>query len=135
MDAQDVLRDVGLILLAGVVSIPVAVLLRLPLMVVLLGAGVLVGPSVLDLVENPVDGLGAQLVFTLGVSLILFHGGVGISLRVISRTAVGLGMLVLPGILITAVRGGARRHAGLLAAVLRRSPGRCGARRDRSRRS
>jgi potassium/hydrogen antiporter len=103
VDAQDVLRDVGLILLAGVVSIPVAVLLRLPLMVVLLGAGVVVGPSVLDLVENPVDGLGAQLVFTLGVSLILFHGGVGVSLRVISRTAVGLGMLVLPGILITAV--------------------------------
>jgi len=103
VDAQDVLRDVGLILLAGVVSIPVAVLLRLPLMVVLLAAGVLVGPSVLDLVENPVDGLGAQLVFTLGVSLILFHGGVGVSLRVISRTAVGLGLLVLPGILITAV--------------------------------
>ena len=41
--------------------------------------------------------------FTLGVSLILFHGGLGISLRVISRTAVGLGLLVLPGVVITAV--------------------------------
>lgn len=103
MDAQEILLHVGLILLAGVVSIPLAVLLRLPVMVVLLGAGVLVGPSVLDWVENPVAGLGAQLVFTLGVSLILFHGGLGISLRVISRTAVGLGMLVLPGILVTAL--------------------------------
>ena len=55
-----------------------------------------------DLVENPVDGLGAQLVFTLGVSLILFHGGLGISLAS-SRAAVGLGLLVLPGILITAL--------------------------------
>lgn len=103
MDTQDILLHVGLILLAGVVSIPLAVLLRLPVMVVLLGAGVLVGPSVLDWVENPVTGLGAQLVFTLGVSLILFHGGLGISLRVISRTAVGLGLLVLPGILVTAL--------------------------------
>jgi potassium/hydrogen antiporter len=103
VDAQDVLRDVGLILLAGVVAIPVAAVLRLPRMVVLLAAGVLLGPSVADVVENPVDGLGAELVFTLGVSLILFHGGVGISLRVISRTAVGLGLLVLPGIAITAV--------------------------------
>jgi cell volume regulation protein A len=103
VNAQDVLLDAGLILLAGVVSIPVAVLLRLPVMVVLLAAGVLIGPSVTDVVDNPVDGLGAQLVFTLGVSLILFHGGLGISLRVISRTAVGLGLLVLPGILITAV--------------------------------
>src|SRR5262245_30053107 len=72
-------------------------------MVVLLPAGVGLGPSGADLVENPVEGLGAQLVFTFGVSLILFHGGVGISLRVISRTAVGLGLLVLPGIVITAV--------------------------------
>lgn len=103
MDAQDVLRDAGLILAAGVLSVPIAAVLRLPLMVVLLGAGVLVGPSAAGLVDNPVDGLAAQLVFTFGVSLILFHGGLGISLRVISRTAVGLGLLVLPGILITAV--------------------------------
>lgn len=103
MDAQDVLLDVGLILLAGVVATPIAAVLRLPPMVVLLGAGIVIGPSVTDLVENPVDGLGAQLVFTLGVSLILFHGGLGISFRVISQTAFGLGLLVLPGILITAV--------------------------------
>ena len=103
MSAQDVLLDVGLILLAGVVSTPIAVLLRLPVMVVLLGAGIVIGPSVADLVDTPVDGLGAQLVFTLGVSLILFHGGLGISLRVISRTAVGLGLLVFPGVMITAL--------------------------------
>ena len=103
MSAQDVLLDVGLILLAGVLSTPIAVLLRLPVMVVLLGAGIVLGPSVADLVDTPVDGLGAQLVFTLGVSLILFHGGLGISLRVISRTAVGLGLLVFPGVMITAL--------------------------------
>ena len=103
MSAHDVLLDVGLILLAGVVSTPIAVLLRLPVMVVLLGAGIVIGPSVADLVDTPVDGLGAQLVFTLGVSLILFHGGLGISLRVISRTAVGLGLLVFPGVMITAL--------------------------------
>ena len=85
-----------MILLAGVVAIPLATLLRLPGMLLLLAAGVLIGPSALDLVDNPVAGLGAQLVFTLGVSLILFHGGIGISLRVLSRTAVGLGLLVLP---------------------------------------
>ncbi len=55
MGAQEILLHVGLILLAGVVSIPLAVLLRLPVMVVLLGAGLLVGPSVLDWVENAVS--------------------------------------------------------------------------------
>jgi cell volume regulation protein A len=99
---SEALRQIGLILAAGLVSVPVATLLRVPLMVVLVGAGVLIGPSALDLAENPLDGVGAQLVFTLGVSLILFHGGVGISLRVIERTAVGLGLLVLPGVALTA---------------------------------
>jgi potassium/hydrogen antiporter len=103
MDSGEVLRDVGLILATGLAAVPLAALLRVPIMIVLVALGALIGPSVLDWVENPVDGLGAQLIFTLGVSLILFHGGVGISLRVISRTAVGLGLLVLPGVALTAV--------------------------------
>ena len=69
----------------------------------MLGA-LLLGTAAFGVVQGGhADGLGAQLVFTLGVSLILFHGGLGISLRVISRTAVGLGLLVLPGIMITAL--------------------------------
>ena len=100
---SEVLRQIGLILAAGLVSVPVAALLRVPLMVVLVGAGVLIGPEALDWAQNPLEGVGAQLVFTLGVSLILFHGGLGISLRVIQRTAVGLGLLVLPGVALTAV--------------------------------
>lgn len=33
----------------------------------------------------------------------MFHGGTGISLRVLSHTAVGLGLLVLPGVFLTAI--------------------------------
>ena len=58
----------------------------------------MIGPSVLGLVSNPLVGVAAQLLFNLGVALILFHVRVGISLRVISRAAVGLGLLVLPGV-------------------------------------
>jgi potassium/hydrogen antiporter len=71
-------------------------------MIVLVAVGALIGPSALGIVENPLNGVGAQLIFTVGVAMIIFHGGVGISLRVISRTAVGLGLLVLPGVAITA---------------------------------
>ena len=103
MEVEPILRDFGLILGAGLVSQLIATLLRLPEMVVLVAAGALIGPSVLGIVSNPLDGVGAQLLFNIGVALILFHGGTGISLRVISRTALGLGLLVLPGVLITAV--------------------------------
>ena len=69
----------------------------------LVAVGALIGPSVLGIASNPLDGAGAQLIFTMGVSLILFHGGVGISLRVLSQVGVGLGLLALPGVLITTV--------------------------------
>src|ERR671939_24461 len=103
METEQILRDFGLIVGAGLLSQTLANLLRLPEMVVLIAVGALMGPSVLGLVENPLEGVGAQLVFTIGGSLILFHGGTGISLRVISRTAVGLGLLVLPGVFLTAL--------------------------------
>ncbi len=53
--------------------------------------GALIGPSVLGLVENTPDGVGAQLVFAIGVSLIPLHSG--ISLGALSRTAGDLGPL------------------------------------------
>jgi NhaP-type Na+/H+ or K+/H+ antiporter len=55
-------------------------------MVVLVAADALIEPSVLGLVSNPLNGVGAQLLFNIGLALILFHGGTGISLQVISRT-------------------------------------------------
>lgn len=102
MEIEHILRDFGLILGAGLVAQFFATVTRVPEMILLVAAGAVVGPSVLGLVSNPLDGVGAQLLFNMGVALILFHGGVGISLRVISQTAFGLGMLVLPGIFITA---------------------------------
>ena len=103
MDVQEVLRNLGLILGAGLCAGPIAVLLRVPQMIVLVAIGALIGPSALGIAENPLSGLGAQLIFTVGVSVILFHGGTEISVRVLSRTAVGLGLLVLPGVLLSAV--------------------------------
>src|SRR5215211_5243042 len=103
MEIEHILRDFGLILGAGLVSQLIATLLKIPQMVVLVAAGALIGPSVLGLVANPLNGVGAQLLFNIGVALILFHGGTGVSLRVISKTAVGLGLLVLPGVLLTAI--------------------------------
>jgi potassium/hydrogen antiporter len=102
VEVEHILRDFGLILGAGLISQFIATLLRLPEMVVLVAAGALIGPSVLGIVENPLGGVGAQLLFNIGGPHPVSRR-TGISLRVISRTAVGLGPLALPGVLITAV--------------------------------
>lgn len=102
MDIDHILRTVGIVLAVGLVAVPLATLLRLPSMVVLVAAGIVAGPTLLDLVEVPISGVGPSLLFTMGVALILFHGGIGVSLRVISKTAVGLLLLAIPGVMITA---------------------------------
>jgi cell volume regulation protein A len=72
-------------------------------MVVLLGAGALLGPHALDTIELPLDSLGVQLLLTLGASFILFYGGLGLSLRVLRPVAAGLGLLAVPGVVLTAL--------------------------------
>src|SRR3712207_9236951 len=102
MHIEEILLTFGAILGAGLLAQLVATFLRIPEMIVLVAVGALIGPSVLGLVSNPLDGVGAQLLFNIAVALILFHGGVGIDRKSVSRTSVGLGLLVLPGIFITA---------------------------------
>lgn len=102
LDTTDVILTIGLILAAGLVALPVATFLRVPYMLVLVGAGALLGPSVLDRIDVPLGGTGEQVLLTLGVSFILFHGGLHLSTRVLGRVAFGLGMLVLPGVIVTA---------------------------------
>src|SRR5215207_11457684 len=80
VEVEHILHEFGLILGAGLLSQLAATLLRISEMIVLV-VGALIGLSVLGIASNPLDGAGAQLIFTMGVSLILFHGGVGISLR------------------------------------------------------
>jgi cell volume regulation protein A len=105
--AQDVIQTLAILLGAGVVSELLAGLLRVPRMVVLLGAGVLLGPEALEAVELPLESVGVQLLLTLGVSFILFHGGLGLLFSVLRPVALGLGLLAVPGVVITALLTGA----------------------------
>ena len=75
-----------------------AELLRVPEIVLLLAAGAALGPSALDVLDVPLDSLGAQLVFTLGVSSILFYGGLNLSLLVLREVWVSLGLLSILGV-------------------------------------
>ena len=72
-------------------------------MLVLLLGGTLLGPSVTDVIDVPLDSTGAELLLTLGVSFILFYGGLQLSVGVLSRVAVGLGLLAVPGVVVTAL--------------------------------
>lgn len=107
MSTQDVIEILAVVLGAGLVAELLADALRLPRMVLLLAAGVLLGPHVTDVLDVELDSIGVELLLTLGVSFILFHGGLGLSLHVLSRVGVGLALLALPGVVVSAVVTGA----------------------------
>jgi cell volume regulation protein A len=108
---DDVILTLSLLLSAALVARFVASLLPVPEIIVLVAVGALLGDSVLDVVDVPLDSLGAQLLFTLGVSLILFYGGLNLSLPVLRRVWIGLGLLVVPGVLLTAAVVGVTAYA------------------------
>jgi cell volume regulation protein A len=103
VSARDVIETLAILLAAGVAAELLAGLLRIPRMITLLGAGVLLGPEVVDALELPLESVGVQLLLTLGVSFILFHGGLGLSASVLRPVALGLGLLAIPGVLVTAL--------------------------------
>src|SRR3954468_12460321 len=100
---RDVILTLSLLLVAGLVARLLATLLRVPEIVFLLGLGALLGPSALDVLDVPLDSLGAQLVFTLGVSSILFYGGLNLSLDLLRGVWLSLTLLAIPGVLLTAL--------------------------------
>jgi potassium/hydrogen antiporter len=102
MTTKDVILTITLMLVAGLAARLVADLLRVPHMLLLLAAGAVLGPSVSGAIDVPLDSMGAELVLTLGVSFILFHGGMQLSVAVLSRVAIGLLLLAIPGVVLTA---------------------------------
>jgi potassium/hydrogen antiporter len=107
MTTRDVIEILAVVLATGLVCQIVAGALRLPRMVVLLAAGVLLGPHVLDILDFELGSIGVELLLTVGVSFILFHGGLGLSLGVLSRVGVGLTLLAIPGVVVAALLTGA----------------------------
>ena len=107
---RDVLLTLSLMLSAARAARFLASLARIPEILLLVLFGALLGPSMLDVIDVPLDSLGAQLIFTLGVSMILFYGGLNLSFRVLRQVWVGLGLLILPGVILTAAVTGAAAH-------------------------
>jgi cell volume regulation protein A len=104
---RDVVLTVGLLLAAGLAARVFADLLRVPEIVLLIAFGAALGPSAVDVIDVPLDSIGAQLLFTFGVSSILFYGGLSLSIGVLRGVSLSLGLLAVPGVVLTALVTGA----------------------------
>lgn len=107
---DDIFLTLSLLLMGALLARFIASLIGIPEILVLVVIGALFGEHALDVVDVPFESLGAQLMFTLGVSLILFYGGLNLSLPVLRKVSVTLAMLAVPGVLLTTAIVGAAAH-------------------------
>jgi Kef-type K+ transport system membrane component KefB len=95
-----VFESVAAVLAVCVAAGILAVLLRQPLIVGLIAAGIAVGPQVLGLVEHSTE---IELLATIGISLLLFVVGLKLDVRLVSKLgpvalATGLGQVAFTSI-------------------------------------
>jgi potassium/hydrogen antiporter len=103
VSVDQVIGTIALVVGVGLVVRVLADVLRLPPMLLLIAAGAILGPHATGVIDVPLRSDGAQLLLTLGIAFILFYGGLNLSTRVLSRTVVSLVLLVVPGVVLTAL--------------------------------
>src|SRR5688500_7541293 len=105
MDWNDPALTFALALAAGMTAQVLARHLRVPGIVLLLLAGVLLGPDMAGIVRPQTLGAGLQIIVGAAVAVILFEGGMHLDLARLQREALTIRRLVTVGAIITGVGG------------------------------
>jgi len=96
--------------IAGITGQVIAAWLKVPSIVFLLLLGILLGGNGLHILNPHQLGLGLEVIVSLSVAIILFEGGLNLSLQELGRVSGSLRNLVTIGTLITFIFGGMAAH-------------------------
>ncbi|HEY9824121.1 MAG TPA: cation:proton antiporter, partial [Stenomitos sp.] len=95
---------------AGIAAQVVAAFIKVPSIVFLLLFGIALGPSGLGLLNPHLLGKGLEVIVSLSVAIILFEGGLNLTLREVQDVSSSLRNLVVLGTFITLLGGSAAAH-------------------------
>ena len=99
-----------LAVLSGITAQVVAAYAKVPSIVFLLIFGIVLGSDGIDWLHPQEIGLGLEVIVSLSVAIILFEGGLNLSLRELDRVSGSLRNLVTFGTLITFLGGSLAAH-------------------------
>lgn len=102
--------SIGIALAVGVVAQIIARHLLMPGIVLLLAAGVLVGPDVLNVVRPAELGQTVQTIVGFAIAIILFEGGLNLDIGRLRADAAVIRRLVTVGAIITGAGGALAAH-------------------------
>ena len=98
------------VLIIGIFSHMLGRLLKIPSIVFLLIAGVILGPEVTGIIQTGSFGNGIELLVSFSVAIIVFDGGLDIDIRQIRKIQKGILNLVTIGVLTTALLSAAAAY-------------------------
>ncbi len=107
---SDPALSVALAMAAGMLAQALGRHLRVPGIVLLLGAGVILGPDALGVVRPDSLGSALQVLVGFAVAVILFEGGMNLEFRRLRREARSIRQLVTLGAVVTAAGGAGAAH-------------------------
>ncbi|WAS04790.1 cation:proton antiporter [Gloeomargaritales cyanobacterium VI4D9] len=109
-DSLSLTLQIVLAVVAGIGAQVLADVLRVPSIIFLLLFGIVLGADGLGWLQPQSLGTGLEVVISLCVALILFEGGLNLSLRELGQVSGTIQNLVTVGALITLVGGGVAAH-------------------------
>ncbi|ENK0838448.1 sodium:proton antiporter [Clostridium botulinum] len=101
LSANNILRLIALVILAGVVFGKISRRVNLPDVVLFIVAGVILGPEVLNLINIDSYPVGNQLILTFGAAYILYDGGREIDLKIFNEVKISVLLLSTLGVFIS----------------------------------
>lgn len=109
--ADNFMMIVGIIIFVGLVFTKISNIIKLPDVVLYILAGILLGPSMLDLINIGKYPVENQMILSFGAAYILYDGGREIDLKVLNKVKFSVLSLATVGVLIsTAVVGVAAKY-------------------------
>ena len=100
---NELLIIIGTLMVVGVFIAKMAEIVKVPDVVLFLIVGILIGPSMLSIVDLPGESVANQLILAFGSALILFHGGMSLDLKVLKGVWKTIVLLATVGVVITTV--------------------------------
>ncbi len=107
---QDSWSLLVIVLVGGLIMAKLTEKPKIPDVVGYLVLGIALGPSAINLIHVPSQIPINQMLINLGATLILFEGGMGLSLETLKKTAVTVVLLATVGVLVTAAVVGTAAH-------------------------
>ncbi|NTW06075.1 MAG: sodium:proton antiporter [Peptococcaceae bacterium] len=107
---NELLIIIGSLILIGVIVAKIADIVKIPDVVFFLLVGILVGPSVMSLIDLPGESVANQLILAFGSALILFHGGTSLDIKVLKGVWKTIVYLATIGVVVTVLITGMAAH-------------------------